>query len=88
MVHGADALLQRLGDKDGGNGVPADAPMPRNRIVGTAPEEDTLVLRLAADRLRELRDDGVTLDYVARMYGVGAERMEILYHRLIPSPHR
>ena len=37
-----------------------------------------LVRRLAADRLRDLRDDGVTLAYVARMYGVEPEVMEEL----------
>ncbi len=29
-----------------------------------------LLRRLAADRLRDLRDDGVTTGYMARMYGV------------------
>lgn len=29
-----------------------------------------LLRRLAADRLRDLRDDGVTTGYVARMYGI------------------
>ncbi len=35
-----------------------------------------LLRRLAADRLRDLRDDGVTVGYVARMYGVDREQME------------
>jgi len=35
-----------------------------------------LLRRLAADRLRDLRDDGVTLAYMARMYGVEPELME------------
>jgi hypothetical protein len=35
-----------------------------------------LLRRLAADRLRDLRDDGVTLAYVARMYGVDPDLME------------
>lgn len=47
-----------------------------------------LVRRLAADRLRDLRDDGMTLDYVARIYGVSPERMEILYRELLPGPPR
>jgi hypothetical protein len=29
-----------------------------------------LISRLAADRLRDLRDDGVSTGYIARMYGV------------------
>jgi hypothetical protein len=39
-------------------------------------ERDKLVRRLAADRLRDLRDDGVTLSYIARMYGVETGLME------------
>lgn len=36
----------------------------------------TLLRRLACDRLRDLRDDGVTLAYMARMYGVEQGVME------------
>jgi nitrogen regulatory protein PII-like uncharacterized protein len=50
--------------------------------------EERLVRQLAADHLRELRDDGVTLDYIARMYGVSPERMQGLYRHLVPSPPR
>jgi hypothetical protein len=35
-----------------------------------------LLRRLAADRLRDLRDDGVTVGYMARMYGVEQGMME------------
>jgi hypothetical protein len=35
-----------------------------------------LLRRLAADRLRDLRDDGVTVAYMARMYGVEQGLME------------
>lgn len=80
MVHGADALLERLGDTD------ESAFLLRNRIGGAAREGDALVRRLAADHLRELRDDGVTMSYIARMYGVAPERMKTLYDELIPSP--
>ena len=31
-----------------------------------------LIGQLAADRLRDLRDDGVSTPYIARMYGVDA----------------
>ena len=45
-----------------------------------ADSEDTerarLLRRLAADRLRDLRDDGVTVGYMARMYGVEQGVME------------
>lgn len=64
-------------------GVPVTPlrPLP----VVDDPEEGArarLVRRLAADRLRELRDDGVTLAYVARMYGVEPEVMEEMAHTL------
>jgi hypothetical protein len=42
-----------------------------------------LILRLAADRLRELKDDGVTFGYIARMYDVPAETMTHLYDDLV-----
>jgi hypothetical protein len=35
-----------------------------------------LLRRLATDRLRDLRDDGVTIAYMARMYGVEPGLME------------
>src|SRR5688500_7390834 len=35
-----------------------------------------LLRRLACDRLRDLRDDGVTVGYMARMYGVEQGVME------------
>ncbi|HEY0017705.1 MAG TPA: hypothetical protein VGC13_15440 [Longimicrobium sp.] len=35
-----------------------------------------LLRRLACDRLRDLRDDGVTVGYMARMYGVEPGMME------------
>ena len=49
---------------------------------------ERLLRRLAADHLRDLRDDGMTVDYVARIYGVSPERMEILYRELLPGPPR
>ena len=60
----------------------------RNRIAEPPAHdpEAELVRRLAADHLRELRDDGVTMDYVARMYEVSPERLEVVYNDLIPSP--
>jgi hypothetical protein len=39
-------------------------------------ERGRLLRRLAADRLRDLRDDGVTVSYMARMYGVELGMME------------
>ena len=46
---------------------------------------EALIRRLAADRLRDLRDDGVTLAYVARMYGVEAALLERLQSELVPT---
>jgi hypothetical protein len=42
-----------------------------------------LIVRLAADRLRELRDDGVTFGYIARMYDAPADAMKHLYDDLV-----
>lgn len=39
-------------------------------------ERARLLRRLAADRLRDLRDDGVTVGYMARIYGVEQAMME------------
>lgn len=47
--------------------LPADAPES---------EPARLLRRLASDRLRDLRDDGVTVGYMARMYGVEQALME------------
>jgi hypothetical protein len=69
-----------------------DAPLelPALRVLPAAdPMEslrEELIRRLAADRLRDLRDDGVTRGYVARMYGVEPELMESVASELLPSP--
>ncbi|MEW5930769.1 MAG: hypothetical protein AB1941_25185 [Gemmatimonadota bacterium] len=62
----------------------------RARLAGPPELEpaERLLRRLAADRPRELRDDGMTTDCVARIYGVSPERMEILYRELLPAPPR
>lgn len=56
---------------------------------------EALVRTLALDRLRELQDDGVTMDYVGRMYGVSGELLTDLESELrrdrspkCPSPDR
>lgn len=41
-----------------------------------------LLRRLASDRLRDLRDDGVTVGYMARMYGVEQGLMEEMINAL------
>ena len=93
MIQSADSLPGRRGDAGGAADArrepPAEDPAAfpvRSRFPAREPEpEERLIRQLAADHLRELRDDGVTIDYVARMYGVSPERMEILFNDLFPS---
>jgi nucleotidyltransferase/DNA polymerase involved in DNA repair len=47
----------------------------------------TLLRRLACDLLRDLRDDGVTVGYMARMYGVEQGMMEEMMNALGLGPH-
>jgi hypothetical protein len=48
---------------------------PISIVGGQDSRNDRLIRTLALDRLRDLRDDGVTLDYIGRMYGVSGERI-------------
>ncbi|HEX8691327.1 MAG TPA: hypothetical protein VF746_02705 [Longimicrobium sp.] len=72
--------------------VPLESPMPSTgtRILPLPVDDagrearEQLVRRLAADRLRDLRDDGVTVAYVARMYGVETAEIERLHGDLLP----
>jgi len=68
---------------------PAATESPALRVLPVDPEEnaarEALVRRLAADRLRDLRDDGVTLAYVARMYEVDPELLEWVQSELVPT---
>jgi hypothetical protein len=57
--------------------------LPVNDIESDPAE--ALIRRLAADRLRDLRDDGVTAGYVARMYGVDPALLERLQSELVPT---
>lgn len=47
-------------------------------VGGQRPQSDRLIRRLALDRLRDLHDDGVTMDYIGRMYDVSGERIAAL----------
>jgi hypothetical protein len=70
--------------------TPATRPMRALPAV-EAPTRDPreqLIRRLAADRLRDLRDDGLTLAYAARMYDVDAAEMEALEADLLPWRQR
>lgn len=83
MKHGAEPAALEI----------ATTPVPPARTIVALPVEDpavreareALIRRLAADRLRDLRDDGVTLAYVARMYGVESAALERLESDLAPS---
>jgi hypothetical protein len=68
-------------------------PRPPIRVLptldaGRREARETLLRRLAADRLRDLRDDGVTTAYVARMYGVERELLEEAMDEVLPSAMR
>jgi hypothetical protein len=65
---------------------PAARPIRALPVTEIEPDPaEALIRRLAADRLRDLRDDGVTLAYVARMYGVEAALLERLQSELVPT---
>lgn len=61
--------------------------LPLNQIEPEPNPAEVLIRRLAADHLRELRDDGVTVGYVARMYGVEPALIERLQGELVPTRH-
>jgi hypothetical protein len=68
----------------GTGGVPQP---PALRVMPTDDDEsaarrDALIRRLAADRIRELRDDGLTLGYLARMYDTEPALLEQLFAEL------
>ncbi|MEX2570938.1 MAG: hypothetical protein WD737_06505 [Gemmatimonadota bacterium] len=48
---------------------------PLTLVASSASPHEALIRRLALDRLRDLHDDGVTMDYIGRMYGVSGPRM-------------
>lgn len=57
---------------------PSASVTPIRRLPVERADDDhaRLLRRLAADRLRDLRDDGVTVAYMARMYEVDQGVME------------
>jgi hypothetical protein len=68
MKSGADSALSITEQRQSVTATPirtfAVEPDP------AAEERIRLISQLAADRLRDLRDDGVSTPYIARMYGV------------------
>jgi len=68
MKSGADPALSMVEQRQ-------SATVPPTRTFTVEPDPATearirLISQLAADRLRDLRDDGVSTAYIARMYGV------------------
>jgi hypothetical protein len=74
MTTAAEASIPSAGERRSASVTPL-RPLPHAPDPGEAARA-ALLRRLAADRLRDLRDDGVTVGYVARMYGVDREAME------------
>lgn len=72
MKTGAEPVLSLAADRQPASVTPI-RPLPVDAVDA---ERAQLLRRLAADRLRDLRDDGVTVGYMARMYGVDPELME------------
>ena len=74
MMTGAEPVLPLAEERQTASVTPIRAlPLDNDPEVEA---RNRLVRRLAADRLRELRDDGVTIGYMARMYGVELAAME------------
>jgi hypothetical protein len=74
MKTGAELALPLAEERQAASVTPI-RPLP---VDAEDPARARLVRRLAADRLRDLRDDGVTVGYMARMYGVEQGLMEEL----------
>lgn len=70
-------MVQPLTNSNG----PAAARDPRPPLTllpARDAEREALLRILALDRLRDLHDDGVTTEYVGRMYGVSGDYMQEL----------
>jgi hypothetical protein len=73
MKTGAEPLLPVAQDRQTASVTPIRPfPIDDPSDAGRA----GLLRHLAGDRLRDLRDDGVTVGYMARMYGVEQGLME------------
>lgn len=74
MKTGAEPVLPLAQDRQTASVTPI-RPFPIDADPADAVHA-RLLRRLACDRLRDLRDDGVTVGYIARMYGVEQGVME------------
>lgn len=80
MKTGAEPVLPLAEDRQSASITPI-RPLPVDPDPADA-ERARLLRRLASDRLRDLRDDGVTVGYMARMYGVEQGLMEEVLNAL------
>ena len=78
MRTGAEPALPLAGERSAASVTPI-RPLP---LHTRETEHERLLRRLAADRLRDLRDDGVTVAYMARMYDVETRMMEEMVRTL------
>lgn len=74
MKTGAEPALPVAEDRQTASVTPI-RPLPLDADPADAARAK-LLRRLASDRLRDLRDDGVTVGYMARMYGVEQALLE------------
>lgn len=77
MRTGAEPALPLAQDRQTASVTPI-RPLP----IDADPASAALLRRLASDRLRDLRDDGVTVGYMARMYNVEQGLMEEMINAL------
>jgi hypothetical protein len=84
MKTGADPVLPLADDRRSASVTPIRA-LPLDADPADAARAK-LLRRLACDRLRDLRDDGVTVGYMARMYGVEQGMMEEMINALGLGP--
>jgi hypothetical protein len=82
MKTGADPVLPVAEDRRTASVTPL-RPLP---IHDADDARARLLRRLACDRLRDLRDDGVTVAYMARMYDVEQGMMEEMISALGHGP--
>jgi hypothetical protein len=82
MSTGAEAALSPEPTRAG----VASAPIRKLPVTpeAEAAAMDRLIRRLASDRVRDLRDEGVTVGYIARMYDVTTGAMEKLIREELP----
>jgi hypothetical protein len=84
MNTGAQPVLPVAEDRQTASVTPI-RPLPVDDPADAA--RARLLRRLASDRLRDLRDDGVTVGYMARMYGVEQGMMEEMINDLGLGTH-